>query len=728
MSNLSKAGTSVLNMDEIFQLLDIKYDLITKDELAYAGDRTTDPKDKTGKTLLHKNGQKIKEIAGVNPRLFAVVENEDDRKTIRNALNLGGKPASDYFTSDEAVSVKSKLNYIQKTYESEISELRDEMNQMRMELSKKGVIEEYKPYAGFYDVFHTDYPVHLNGIIATADEDTATQNRIHLKEDDFDKFTVGDRILITTDLIPGTNGSVICTIKDKLNSKGVKNTLELDQAAGFTLKAGTTHIYKSYGMNYKNTFSFGQFVDDKPSDNLVYTGVDDDNYRIRKRITAPRTGYATTFRISPSKANGTGKFYLNRIEVQVKKYGNPGDLMCYVINADDISKWINPKQAQDDGILIAQSQPLHVDERDGEHVEEFTFSDNGTLPLIKNIDMGDKKDRFCMIVEALDADTRSNYYEILFLQHYDAANNTFTDLQLNNDCYVYEQMDQATMKRIRNDSTTSTGALYSTEEMTKCDMYYGVTLRQVEEGEFVPYEEGLYSAHFTTQEPIEINSARLALRVAREGIYKVKELSTLNGDIAPGDKITFAEDKTYRLTENDMAKDILGFSNDIRNRKIAVGTNICEPENVMGEVLTPANGFHVDIGDPVYPIGYTARLVAKNIKWDKNTNKRVTSKTMAIPLKLTQIQPDHTARERENMDAIYKDKESSEMSKARIKSKNRLSDRLIFEGSLTGLFDANDETLKYNDFEIQIDWKHSCSQMTKSFAGRIYDLSVSLNR
>jgi len=725
-SNLTKAGTSVLKMDEISQLLDIKYDFITKDELAYAGDET---KDKDGK-LIHKNGQKIKEIAGVAPRLLAIAASKDDRTTVANALHLGGKLPAEYFTVIEAESVKQKIQRMQDTYSAEVRELRDELNQLHMELSKKGVTEEYKPYAGFYDVFHADYPIHLHAVVATADQNTTVQNRIHLREEDFAKFHVGDHVLVKTDEITGPHGHVVATIRKKLNSVGITNTIELDQATGFANRAGKVHIYKSYGMNFKNTFAFGKFVDDKPGDKDIFTCLDDDNYRTRKRITADRTGYATTFRINPSKSKGSNKFFLDKIEIQVKKYGNPGDLMCYVINADDVGKWVNPKQAKDDGILIAASKPLHVDERDGEHIEEFYFGDDDdNMPLIKDIDKKDKKDRFCMIVEAMSADSKSNYYELLFLQHYDAATNTFSDLQLNNICYQYQQLDAATLKRINDRQTVITGALQTTEELNKCDMYYGITLKQCEEGQFIPYDDGIYTAQFRSQEPIAGNHVRLTMRVAREGIFNVTACSESDGNVQTGGKITFEEDATYRVDADD-AKDnkINGFANDVTNRKIIVGTTIVTPASVQGENITPEKGLHVEIGDPVYPIGYTARLVASNIKWDSNANREIESDSIAIPLELTQVQPDYSSQQR----AIIKEKlanpKITDLEKNRLRAKNRISDRLVFEGDLKSLVDANGELVKFNKFELQINWSRTCSSAFKSFAGRIYDLSVSVDR
>ena len=724
-SNLTKAGTSVLKMDEISQLLDIKYDFITKDELAYAGDET---KDKKG-ALIHKNGQKIKEIAGVAPRLLAVAVDSNDRTTVANALHLGGRAPADYFTVTEAASVKSKLQQMQETYAAEIRELKDELNQLHMEMAKKGVMEEYKPYAGFYDVFHADYPLHECGIIATVDQNTTVQNRIHLKSEDFAKFHVGDHILVQTDEITGPRSHIVAVIRAKLNGAGITNTIELDRATGFANRAGKVHIYKSYGMNFKNTFAFGRFVDDKPGDRDIFSCLDDDNYRTRKRITADRTGFATTFRINPSKSKGSNKFFLDKIEIQVKKYGNPGDLMCYVINADDVGKWVNPKQAKDDGILIATSKPLHVDEKDGEHIEEFYFGDSDdNMPLIKDIDKKDKKDRFCMIVEAMSADSRSNYYEILFLQHYDEATNTFTDLQLNNTCYSYQQLDAATLKRISDRNEVVTGALSTTEELNKCDMYYGITLKQCEEGQFIPHDDGIYTAKFTTQEPIVGRHARLTMRVAREGVFKVDSCSEADGNVQAGGSITYEEDETYRLTEDD-AKDnkINGFANDVTNHLLAIGTNIVAVSSVQGENITPKTALHVEKGDPIYPIGYTARLIASNVKKDEKTGREIESDVTPIELTLTQIQPDYTPQQRKIIEEKLKNPQISDFERTRLRNKNRISDRLIFEADIK-LPDSNGDLIGFNKFELQVNWTRTCSSAFKSFAGRIYDLSVSIDR
>ena len=50
-----------------------------------------------------------------------------------------------------------------------------------------------------------------------------------------------------------------------------------------------------------------------------------------------------------------------------------------------------------------------------------------------------------------------------------------------------------------------------------------------------------------------------------------------------------------------------------------------------------------------------------------------------------------------------------------------ISDNIIFEADI-------DNEKEYNCFELQIFWRTMASTVLKSFTGRIYDLSLSLNR
>lgn len=66
MSDLTKVGTSLLDMDSIAEYLNIAKNFVTKN------DKATD----------------VEQVAGVDAEQIAVAVDKDDRTTVRNALNL----------------------------------------------------------------------------------------------------------------------------------------------------------------------------------------------------------------------------------------------------------------------------------------------------------------------------------------------------------------------------------------------------------------------------------------------------------------------------------------------------------------------------------------------------------------------------------------------------------------------------------------------------------------
>ena len=732
--NLQKIGTVLLNMDDVAQELNIKgvrrYDdeasneyfspLIARDELEHAGEVSN----------AHPEYLKIKQVAGIPVKQIAISE-EGDQHTVKNSLQLGGKNADEYFLAEEGAATGHNITKIRTDYHDEIADLRDELIQLRAELARKGLVDNIKPYAGFYDTFRENYPLHQHTIIATCYRDSSVQNQMRVRDDEIDNFSIGDYVIVKTDNDTSDNGTAFLRIQDIVGT-----TLIFNAYTGFPIKAEKCHVYRSYGMAYKNTFSFGSSSTNRASNREIYTCLDDDNYRTRKKIAAPHTGWATTFRITPMKADGANEYYLSNVEIVVKKFGSPGDLKCYIINALDVDNWINPQQATEDGILLAESQPLTVESRASESVVQFDFAEDGQYPLLQNIDMEDNgtaKTRFCMIVEAIEAD-KDNYYEVLCLQHYDPATNSVGDLQLNNILYQYTALD------VR---TSTTVALKTSDAINNSDLYYGVTLRPVIGGAYNSFSKGLYSAEFKTFEPIRCNKARVTLRVAREGMFSVSRTSAdSTNDLRSNGTVTVTEDKSYRTTA-ESGSTVNPFA-IFQTHPFVIGTNICDINEVSGFTLRLNKGCHVEAGDPVYPVGYSITIRALNRIWDETQQRTVQDgASVKFTMNLTQVQPAYTTEEVSARDLILAStaENTSEILRSRLREKNIVSDRLIWEADIrnasglspTGeplsgqeLQDALER--KYNTFYVQVYWETSADQSLESFSGRIYNLTVSLDR
>lgn len=654
MSDLTKIGPSLLEMDDIAETLNIAKDFVTKK------DKATD----------------VEQVAGIDAEQIAVAVDISDRTTIRNALNLNGHPDTYFLTATEGNGIITDNKRIKNTYNNEIKELRDELYQLRYELAKSGIVTRYSPYAGFYDPFRTSEPEHVYDVVATAIENSSSQYEIIVRDDLYDKFDIEDKILLKN---LNDDSTALVTIDRK---EPDLKTIHFTPASGFTINKDKCEIYKSKGNLIDGTYSFGEIINEHPGNKEIYSCLDDDTYRSRKQIKSSNTGFGYTFRIpSPKQKN-----FLSKIDIQVKKYGNPGNLMCYLIDERDIQNWKNPIKAEEDGIIIAKSQPLEVDARLGEYIASFNFYDGNNYPLLENVDTTDHKVRYCFIVKAIFAD-ESNYYELVFLQH-KQTDGTFGDLQLNNITYEY----------VEKEDSSSESALTTNDLINASDLYYGITLREAIQQSYVPYTNGIYTAIFETPFPIKISKARLTMRINREGIFTVSANGTTYNR-----SDNCIDDNGVIIVEGETNDDTRGF-NHCKDKNIIIGTNIRKLINVDDERLTIEKGVYAKPGEIVYPIGYNVSLKANLKTWNSETCSYEYSEKKRFNMNLIAVMPD------------------------KHKTDNNISDRLIYEIDLDENVDAAEDKTEYNNFEIQIYWESNANEVSNKLTGKIYNLVISLDR
>jgi hypothetical protein len=694
MAKTIKPGHTSLDMEDISDDLVVKYHHVSKLDIDKRISRSMDePVDPAyyGEII---NADDTDLVAGVRSNLIAVAESPSDRTTVRNSSNLGEQPASYYMPKGQCLTmindVDTIVQAIRNKYLDEITELRDEVIQLRMELSKNGVTHGYDPYEGFYDMFRRNFPMHEYKPIANAAADSVDQYNIEVENTVFDRFFVGDKIRLKN--LGGMGEEAIVEI---LIKQPDGKTLTFDRATGFDIFKDKCDVYKVKGNVINGTFTFGEIVEEKPSKKEIYSCLDDDTFRLRRQIRDDNTGYATTFRIPAIHQ----KNFLAKVDIQVRKYGDPGALMCYIMDERDVPLWKNAKQAIEDNdpanpnfistkyIFFAKSQPLTVDSSAGEHLVTFSFQqEDETFPLMDNIDTTDHKVRYCMIIEALDAD-RNNYYDILFLQHKDPETGLFGDLQLNNIAYYYEEKS----------SSSTDSPLTTDENINSSDLYYGITLLEAEAEVFVPYNNGIYSALFKTHDPIIPGRGRVTMRIAREGIFNVDA----SGSSGIGD----LNDGCVIAAPGETVEDVDGFWSSTDNI-IAVGTELRTVKTISGDKITLKEGLHVDDLADVYPINYKVKLNCRLKQWNPTTcvTEVLDEEVFELPIKY--IMPDRNKRNK------------------------TVSDRLIFEADFTR-FDPStgmNKLMKYNDFEVQVYWEHSCKAISAKLAGKIYDIDVTLSR
>ena len=94
MSDLTKIGPPLLEMDDIAEYLNIGKGFITDK------DKATD----------------VKQVGGIDADLIAVAVSKDDRTTVRNALNLNGHPDTYFLSAESGADIveenKKRSSYI----------------------------------------------------------------------------------------------------------------------------------------------------------------------------------------------------------------------------------------------------------------------------------------------------------------------------------------------------------------------------------------------------------------------------------------------------------------------------------------------------------------------------------------------------------------------------------------------------------------------------------------
>ena len=656
-NELTKVSTSLLPMDDVAEILNVAYDFVTK------ANKATD----------------VEKVAGIAATNIAVAVSPADRTTVRNAENLGDLPASSYMTKLEGGKIVKDSGNIKKVYSDEIRDIRDELYQLRMELAKSGVVNDYRAYAGYHDLFKVKKPTHVSDVLATAIADSATKQEIIVQDEEFVKFDKDDWIAM--DVKNEGHFHVARIIEMKPDGQ----TIVFAPSSPWDITAGNVDVYKSLGEVMDGAFCFLKHSTLLPDSKEMYSCLNDDTFRLRRQIKNKNVGYGYTFRIPEAQ-----KGFLTKFEIQAKTYGTPGSLMCYIIDEQDISKWKNPTQAEADGILLAKSQPLSHDAAYGERVVNFEFWDGTKFPLLDEPDTFERKVRYCAIIEALDADN-NNYYDIVFLQH-KRADNTMGDLQLNNLTYNYEK---------KEDSSTD-AALKTDDLINATDLYYGITTRGVINDGIEPHQEAVYTAHFRTHEPVEASRARLTMRINREGYYTT---NVPKADVY-ADNSSLQVKKADGLSFNYDMTELAGFGIKKEEEDVAIGTNIRRILSGDSSGVILKNGLYAEPDAPVYRIGYEVTLRARLIEWDKTKCQFVEMDTARIPLPLTAIMPDAN------------------------KKNIRISDRLIYEGDyLTDDLEGR----YFNDFELQVHWSsnYTIEKLMKyrnDLPGKIHDLVLSLDR
>lgn len=635
----TKVSLSLLPMEDIRNYLLLKYDFID-----------------------------LKSLDVSHPELLAI--STGDRETIKNALNLGGIPASQFLTVTEGNDIGNKFSVSR----DEIMQLRDELYQLKAELGRKKLITNYNDYAGFHETFDTTDIIYeaepVGKIIDTAD----TNRKVIVDEDTFKKFSVNDYIVFRY-ANPAREPHVARIENMTLDDL----TIHFRPGATEKPAPGTAEVFKSLGRYHRGSFAFIKESHVKMSDPR-YSTLDDDTFILRKQLNTNKEGIGYTFKINDSMFDDKDSGYFCELKIKALQMGSPDPLTAYLIYEKDIDLFKGVDHADFPNICLAESKPATITGEGVTQLVTFDFKlDDDSYPIVE-------KERLCVIIMSKGVIDSDNYYEIQFLTN--KLNGEFYDLQKNNKVYKYHHIRTATAPAMTTD-----------EEMNKSDLYYNYVVRAIETDKIIPYRNGVYTKKLRLDEPLKAARARLTLRINREGMFKSETAGGIDED-----RILILEDRLATETNHYKMEEVAGVGakeGDI----VIVGNHIGNYMAQSRDDVQVTGGMYLQGGEPIYRMGYKVFLRSRRIAKAPMTFEDVVEAESYHELELRAVITDRKKRSR------------------------NISDRLVFEADLNG-----SELDEFNDFELQIVWDtgHTVLQAADIYAeemhGAIQDLTFSLEK
>ena len=691
-SEYNKIALSQVDIDAVADYVVIKRKLVYRD----------------GEDVSASNkAQDVEKVAGINAENIANAVDAEHRDTVKNAQNiLDGDghehPFADFMTVAQGSSLQTKYLRTRNQYGDELQNIMNELYTLRQELARNGFIEDRGEYTGYIDTFRKNAPKHLSEIIATA-----------LPGEEPDEIFIEDinvfNALDVYDYIVLQSKTAQKFVIRQIAEKNVGNkTLILSDAVPNNILADENgiEVYLSYGINDEGMFKFAKEAELAMGDEN-HTGLSDDTYKVMKHTAnfTPNTGFAYSFRI-PEEKQG----FVTSFEICAKAYGNPGSMVCYLIDARDVENFRSPiqaadayetaKESKDDSFhFFAASKPYVLSSSYGRRYIKFDFlQEDDTYPLMTQDEDG--AIRYVAIIEFLDCD-RNNYYDIEFLQHKNSEGH-LGDLELNNTTYIYtRQADGSTKKSLTTD-----------EEINAFDMYYHIITRSIIEHEVEPEKEGLYSFHVQTKEAA--HKARVMLRIRKEGAYAADTEGEAQRAYV-GNQIllhnTDADNGIKSITELCVDKQIYQ-PLELRQMEsqisvpvpIILGNNIATFAGKSDTALTVNEPVLLKNGDPVYRAGYHVCIKARKIEFINGQIVESAYRHFVLPLT-----------------EVFKDFRTADKT---------ASARLLFEANL---YRTETDAEDYNDFVVQIYWSNpdmdtNYKDVKKAQMGAIKDISVSFNQ
>lgn len=655
-------------------------------------------------------------VAGVHADTIAVAVDKDHRDTVNNAMHFNGHPVEHFMTVNSGASLDTKTKEIAKLYANDIASIRDELYQLKYELTKKGIVDITEQQFGYSDIFRNgEYP-YINEMLGVPTANCPDKVTIPLDEHVVSGLDVGDFIAIYY-----KEEMRVDVRQVKEIGKDSETIIVDEDLTGFSLKPDNMELYKSFGISRNGNFYFAKEIESKMSDKVMWTGLDDDTSPVLYRpVNEHESSYAYSFRIPESKSG-----YLTEFQISARAHGTP-TLTCYIIDEQDIGNFRNPEQARrlyENGDVtidgepkmhfFAKSKPVQLDPTAGERIIPFNFYNEatGSYPLINRKDTESYRVRYVAIICGTFVD-ESNYATIRFLQNSKSGK----DLETNNTVYLYN----------RQDDTSGVSALETKPEFNNKDLYYQVVLHGIAENEMKILNRGLYTAKMERPEGQMVSRARLTMRFRREGglwdamvnepdVYTI-DRANMNGfgvevyrnDPLKKDTIQKAESLGLsELLHKPLELRDPSHASDTKIRPtVIIGNNIVTADTIAGNRVNPEQAAFVKPHDMVYRNGYVVRVKGKRVEYDPQTKKRVVTDQAVVYLKPIAVIPD-----------------------GHKKANDEFGDRVVFEGNF---IDSEGCPKFFNELELQVYWeKPSFSEdqkIAETQMGIIHDLIFSTDQ
>jgi hypothetical protein len=592
-----------------------------------------------------------------------------DRETIKNALNLNNIPAADFMTKTDGAKIENFGNNVSKVFSDEVAALKDELYQLRAELAKQGLVNDYGVYSGFQDYFKSNdirYSFDsLGGINSMPGVNTIVPSIPG-------QLKVGDWFVICKKPKDAATVSNTEYFVAKATVINVNGTVSFETVTSPINPIDTltynVELLKIAGQYNNGSFSFSTLSDTNVTDKEKYTMLNDDSKTAWRQINASKTGYAVSFRV-PDMTIGA----LKGISVMARRTQAPGSLICYCLeeNAESL--------AATDIVPIAKAKSNAVAYDKLPNAKENQAFDTGTKIdfLFQKADGSffelekDKRYIFVFVTETADS---NNFWEIEFGVSNIVGN---PDLQTNNKTYEY-----------------AAGVVLK-ENNTLGDVIFVLATLEIKTNVETPLIEGLYTSQTVNiANASNIARARVTLRVNREGYYTVTNASP---EVANGETVEIDPSDSINVPLKT------GF---VPNDTVVIGSNIRKVISTSPYSVGVDKGLYVNRGEPVYKVGYKVFIHASKKVWNQTTKLYDSSNDQLIEMPLVCVMPD-------------------------IKRASKLiSDRLVFECEFRD--PTTEMPLDVNTFDLQIVWNTHFSnaelQNSPSLIGRIHDLSLSLDR